>query len=218
MSAAPLTVHNAEIATAAVEVKTLTIKGKQVTLAVFRQIQVEDLFDRELAYRGNPWGRVNYHVGCDNVSGPHWHVVWQKDLELRRAIVRSPSRDAPGPDYSLRDTWVLLAARYLAVHTDAQDSPEAGLRALVRSSRGEYAASVGGVHAWATSTASEQASRAAQDIRYRFATAPDAPELDQVQAAWDALQESWRSSDLAWGERWKRWREIESLPQLFIAV
>jgi len=31
----PLSVHNAEITTARVEVKTLTISGKQVTLAVF---------------------------------------------------------------------------------------------------------------------------------------------------------------------------------------
>lgn len=38
-----LTVHNATITTAAVEVKTLTISGKQVTLAVFRQLREEQL-------------------------------------------------------------------------------------------------------------------------------------------------------------------------------
>jgi hypothetical protein len=42
----PLTVHNAEIRTAAVEVNTLTISGKQVTLAVFRQLQEEPIVHR----------------------------------------------------------------------------------------------------------------------------------------------------------------------------
>ena len=39
----PLTTHNAEIKTATVEIRSLTVSGKQVTLAVFRQLREESL-------------------------------------------------------------------------------------------------------------------------------------------------------------------------------
>lgn len=86
----PILAHEAVVKTATVEVRSLTITGKQVTLAVFRQLQEEDLVDYfngfELA--GVPWGHVNYHPdkGCAD-EGRHLHVVWQKGEELRRALV-----------------------------------------------------------------------------------------------------------------------------------
>lgn len=99
-----LTVHNAELKTAAVEVKTLTISGKQVTQAVFRQLQEEGLISRVWTFRGIPWGRVNYHPDEEcKQTGPHatdrWgkkdyyctanhiHVVWQLNTELRRTLI-----------------------------------------------------------------------------------------------------------------------------------
>ena len=79
-----ITTHEATVRTAAVEVKTLTISGKQVTLAVFRQLLKEDLIDeRSGDLLGVPWGTVNYFWG-DCVEGRHLHVVWQKGTELRR--------------------------------------------------------------------------------------------------------------------------------------
>lgn len=81
-----LTVHNATITTAAVEVKTLTISGKQVTLAVFRQLREEPLIAVDGTLNGVPWGYVNYHPDkCDNDR--HWHVVWQRGNELLRSRV-----------------------------------------------------------------------------------------------------------------------------------
>lgn len=74
-----------------IEVKVMKIGNKQVTLAVFRQLQNEDIIDTktgELA--GIAWGRVNYHVDCDNFPLPHIHVVWQKGNELRRSIAFLP--------------------------------------------------------------------------------------------------------------------------------
>jgi len=78
-----LTVHTAEITTAAVEITTLTIRGKQVTLAVFRQLQRRELIATDGTLNGVPWGTVNYHPykRCD-VSSRHWHVVWQDGDEL----------------------------------------------------------------------------------------------------------------------------------------
>lgn len=81
-----LTVHNATITTAAVEVRTLTISGKQVTLAVFRQLREEPLIAPDGTLNGVPWGYVNYHPDkCEGDS--HLHVVWQRGDELLRASV-----------------------------------------------------------------------------------------------------------------------------------
>jgi hypothetical protein len=84
-----LTVHNAQISTATVQIKTLTITGKQVTLAVFRQLIEEPLIAEDGTLNDVPWGTVNYHP--DKCAGrpEHWHVVWQKGGELRRSQVRT---------------------------------------------------------------------------------------------------------------------------------
>lgn len=91
---APLTVRAAEITTAAVSINVLTVSGKQVTLAVYRQIVGEDCFrlglEGQPLLQGEMWGTVNYHVGDDpfDYPGGHRHVVWQKGDQLRRCKVR----------------------------------------------------------------------------------------------------------------------------------
>lgn len=82
-------VHDATVKTATVEIKALTISGKQVTLAVFRQLQEELLVDSDTGLLlGVPWGTINYHPGkeCED-AGTHLHVVWQKGSELRRSRI-----------------------------------------------------------------------------------------------------------------------------------
>jgi hypothetical protein len=79
------------IKTATVDVKSLTLNGKQVTLSVFRQIQKGELLDKNtLELQGVPWGWVNYFwKPCEP---DHLHVVWQVGDELRRScIYPSPS-------------------------------------------------------------------------------------------------------------------------------
>lgn len=90
---AKLTVHNAELKTAAVEIQTITISGKQVTLAVFRQLQEEVLLDDDGALNGVPWGTVNYHPDKCADGPEHIHVVWQKGSELRRSRINHPSAE-----------------------------------------------------------------------------------------------------------------------------
>jgi hypothetical protein len=59
-----LLAKEAVVKTAVVEVKSLLISGKQVTLSVFRQLIKEPLVDPETAeLHGVPWGRVNYFLG-----------------------------------------------------------------------------------------------------------------------------------------------------------
>jgi hypothetical protein len=70
-----LDVQAAELITAAVEVKTLTIRGKQVTLAVFRQLEEKPLLLDDGSLAGTPWGRVNYHPDKCAEDAPHIHVV-----------------------------------------------------------------------------------------------------------------------------------------------
>lgn len=110
MARPPLTPQSAQITTASVQIKALTVNGKQVTLAVFRQLYDEPLYERETwEPHGTPWCRVNYHPDrCDSGKGvpEHEHVVWQKGSELRRTRIDKPGYgfdalpmlDFPGSD------------------------------------------------------------------------------------------------------------------------
>lgn len=90
-----ISVHEAQIRTASVEIKTLSVSGKQVTLALFRQLLREHLYDDEtMSVNGVPWGTINYHPDKCGDEARHHHVVWQKGFELRRAHVPDP---APEP-------------------------------------------------------------------------------------------------------------------------
>ena len=84
---AKLNAHEATIQTASVSVKALTIEGRQVTLAVFRQLKDERLLSNEGHLAGIPWGTINYFWGDCSKKKPHLHVVWQKEDELRRSCV-----------------------------------------------------------------------------------------------------------------------------------
>ena len=95
-----ISVHEAQVSTAQITIKTLTIGRKQVTLAAFRQLRREELIDGYGDSRGTPWGIVNYHPFCiptDAYFGSpfakdgHLHVVWQLGDELRQAVVNPPT-------------------------------------------------------------------------------------------------------------------------------
>jgi hypothetical protein len=85
-----LTTETATITTAAIQIRTLTIGKKQVTLAVFRQLREEPLIAEDGTLNGVPWGTVNYHPDKCGDAKEHIHVVWQHGDELRRSHVRAP--------------------------------------------------------------------------------------------------------------------------------
>lgn len=92
-----LTTETATITTAAIEIRTLTIGRKQVTLAVFRQLREEPLIAEDGTLNGVPWGIVNYHPDKCGGETAHWHIVWQRGSELLRSHVdRTPSFDPDG--------------------------------------------------------------------------------------------------------------------------
>ncbi len=107
-----ISVHEASIKTATVEVKALTISGKQVTLSVFRQLKNEPILNEDTAeLYGDPWGTVNYFFGY--CKPDHLHVVWQKGSELRRACVF--------PDPACIGSPYVHASGYASLEDDAED-------------------------------------------------------------------------------------------------
>lgn len=82
------------VSTATIEVKVMKLNNRQMTLAVFRQLKVEDLLDSDGKKKGTPWGTINYHTDdCKDFYSKksHLHVIWQKGDELRHAIVSTAS-------------------------------------------------------------------------------------------------------------------------------
>ncbi|KQZ07264.1 hypothetical protein AB0K86_33035 [Streptomyces clavifer] len=121
MTGKQLMARNATITTASVEVKTLTIKGKQVTLAVFRQLKDEPLIAEDGTLLGEPWGIVNYHPDKCADAPEHLHVVWQKDDALRRSAVQMPH--AGYHSHPLADLYVVARITEGTVHA-AGGGPE----------------------------------------------------------------------------------------------
>jgi hypothetical protein len=88
-----LTVQNALVRSAAVEIRSLTVSGRQVTQAVFRQVPVQEILQVDGSLAGPVWGWVNYWKEQERWGREPLHVLWQDGIELRRCIVRRPHID-----------------------------------------------------------------------------------------------------------------------------
>lgn len=77
----------ASVKTAQVEVKALTISGKQVTLAVFRQLEEIECHDSDFNIDCTIWGKVNYHPDKCSSDKEHIHLIVQKEDKIFRSIV-----------------------------------------------------------------------------------------------------------------------------------
>lgn len=84
-------VNHAELHTATVELKMITVNQRQMTLSVFRQIPERRLIDGEtMKLNGVPWGWVNYFwpdVKIPFNAKGAVQVVWQKDATLYRSVI-----------------------------------------------------------------------------------------------------------------------------------
>jgi len=83
-----ISAEQAIIQTAKIEIKSLTLNGKQMTMSVFRQIHQRKLISEqggEFSFNGVPWGRVNYHWGSQVTS--NLHVLWQDGPDLFRDLI-----------------------------------------------------------------------------------------------------------------------------------
>ncbi|MGW2964932.1 hypothetical protein ACWDGI_41695 [Streptomyces sp. NPDC001220] len=117
MAGKQLTTQNALITTASVEVRTLTISGKQVTLAVFRQLRQGTLISEDGTLNGELWGVVNYHPDKCADAAHHWHVVYQHGTDLFRAAVPQTPEFDRGPLRHVPQTFHSAAAdRHVTSH------------------------------------------------------------------------------------------------------
>ena len=83
-----ISIENAQIKSASIEIKALTVNGRQLTLSTFRQIPEENLIDCEkMALNGVPWGIINYFWKDNGSEHTHWHIIWQKGKELKRCCI-----------------------------------------------------------------------------------------------------------------------------------
>lgn len=76
----------AVIHTASIDVKILRLNKRQLTLAVFRQLEEELIFLADGSLRGLPWGKINY-TWKENRPGTAFHVIYQVGDTLYRSPV-----------------------------------------------------------------------------------------------------------------------------------
>ncbi|MEV7011714.1 hypothetical protein [Streptosporangium sp. NPDC051022] len=98
-----ITATAASTGTATLDLKTLTIGGRKVTLTVFRQIREAALIADDGTLNGHPWGVVNYHPDKCGDYLPHWHIVWQRDSEILRSRVYEKATFDWPTSYALAD-------------------------------------------------------------------------------------------------------------------
>lgn len=111
MSHKKINIEDAKIKTATITINAVSVSKKQMTLAVFRQIQVENIIDENTyQLRGLPWGLVNYYGKNDleNLDDGYYgafggkpiHVLWQKKDEFRRCVLKH-LKNAQESDYNM---------------------------------------------------------------------------------------------------------------------
>lgn len=107
-------VQDAQLNTVNVEVKAITLNGKQMTLSVFRQLE-----DKELNEDAVVWGRVNYHPDkkCSDTNREHVHVIWQDKGTLFRHTLYHPGEfnfDLNFKHMEIADAFALLG--FMNIH------------------------------------------------------------------------------------------------------
>jgi len=230
-----ININEATIRTATVGIKALTVSGRQVTLALFRQLKRESLVEfPSCACRGMPWGTVNYHT-AQCMSRTHEHVVWQLGEELRQDAVPF---DENAPYLKRYDDSYRAVARLRVLFWAL------GGGKVTETSRGYYDAPLWHANGWDVpgTTTRINFSEIAHGLDehnkhrdwYKSAVQEARRELDAqlqlIPTTWrdtvclsdDAAREVYatiaeqqQTLTRAWAERWQA---IKELPQLFIAV
>lgn len=109
---------NAEITPATIEIKTLTIDGKRMSAALYRQLHHRYPIDKQTGeWRGTPLGSVNIHTkDCDSKYAygetDHRHVVWHHNGTLHTGAVGLINPHTDPYDSDEADAWG--QARYCA--------------------------------------------------------------------------------------------------------
>lgn len=76
----------ATIRTASIEIKTLTVRDKQVTLALFRQLPAARLITDQGTLAGVPWGIVRYDIKIASRSRSTLYCGLTYEIPSRRVL------------------------------------------------------------------------------------------------------------------------------------
>jgi hypothetical protein len=208
-----INIHDARLRTVQVGVKAITISDKQVTQSVFRQLWDEPLITEDGTLAGLGWGIVNYHPDKCVADEPHWHVVWQKGDELRRAVVfQTPSF---GELYCRElDDYINARIRDVVLGKDSNIPilKDGAWKTVFNYS--DKIAAIAIPSDWANHYLSEYTRYQEKQEIYDC----ELLDLPSQEECWQAVKAA-LASELARRERWRKTTtEIASLPQLFIAV
>ena len=85
-----INIEDVSLKSMSVEIRALTVSGKQMTLSVFRQLPEKSILDDQLNLIGIPWGRVLYFWGAEK-DCKGFQVVWQSRDTLFRSVQHPPN-------------------------------------------------------------------------------------------------------------------------------
>lgn len=209
-----LTILNAEIKTSSVEIKALTVSGKQVTLAVFRQLLSEPILSEDHDLLGIPWGMVNYHPDRCTDGREHLHVVWQKGNELRRSTIYRPQVIGSYPFWAeVFDDFIFKSGRL--IENDYRSTWEPG-EGFKHDHKDDYYFFLEGLpfrcegaqSVWSSSIYPPQSFEELKKEHERY----NGEELYKETMEAALIELALRK------KLWSRWDELLLLPHLFIAV
>lgn len=215
---------SAEVKTATVEVKALTISGRQVTLSVFRQLPIREIVSLDTVdLQGIPWGHVNYHPQCE-VSGEHLHIVWQAGDELYRSSTTKCAPDVYQDETLTRErAFVNLMIR--AYWLQHQTEKRRGSLLTGGPSLLDQAYTFGGRVLRYRHISRAYAHNEWERMRSGIPAVPSRKEessLEQLEADVQRVTSEWDKSlndEAAFREKWKKtYSTLTRLQQLYIAV
>lgn len=84
MKSNDLLISDISISTASVDIQVMRVGAKQMTLAVFRQLQRQDIFDESGELLAVPWGWVNYdsHIATKPFVFSYQGVLYRSDVDV----------------------------------------------------------------------------------------------------------------------------------------
>jgi len=91
-----------------VTLRTVTVDGRSMTVAAYRQLPERTLIGWDGVFKGEPWGWVNLCPSRDCPTGAHRHVIWRDGTGLCRDVCTPAGRFEPWSDWG--DVWAVLAA------------------------------------------------------------------------------------------------------------
>jgi hypothetical protein len=231
-----LAAHEAIIQTASVNIQTLRVGKKQVTMGLFRQLPRDTLLDPEtLQLRGVPWGHVHYWWDGDGsvtysslTRSAKLHVVWQLGEVLKRAVVYETPHGAPIDALECQhrarlEDWALLQVAR-AEHVVAVSSAACQIhlgkqvyRVTVSEPKAHVLTRYWGTHAkqgrgYSADMCAEAAANYAALLDERGLTGMTSAMVLASLAAAASERDAYKAK---WA---KQWQVLSALPQLFIAV